>query len=102
MKSMKDLLGDTPFPSPSPALAFDGVTYDAPRDHERLKGQLQSVFELMKDERWRTLETIKGLCGGSDASVSARLRDLRKTKYGSHQVDRRHRVGGIWEYRVRG
>lgn len=103
MKSMKDLFGDTPapFPSPHPSRAFDGVTYNASRDHDRLSGQLKAVFDLMSDERWRTLDEIQSMVKGTDASISARLRDLRKTKYGGHEVERQHRVRGIWEYRVR-
>lgn len=100
--SMKDLFGDVPYvlPTPPAPRAFDGETYDANRDHDRLKGQLYRVFELMKDERWRTLESISRNTGGSEASVSARLRDLRKAKYGGHAVERRHTVGGLWEYRL--
>ena len=99
---MRDLFGEIQNLSPSPRKAFDGKTYKPSRDYTRLKTQLEAVHELMTDGRWRTLDTIKGLCGGSDASVSARLRDLRKPKYGSLVVERRHRIGGIWEYRVVG
>jgi hypothetical protein len=88
------------FPSPLPLFAFDGDTYNSKRDHKRLKRQLDSVHELMRDGQWRSLRTIADLCGGSEASISARLRDLRKVKYGGLTVERRHAVGGIWEYRV--
>jgi hypothetical protein len=101
--SMKDLFGDTPFALPQPPVerAFDGDTYEPDRDHERLSGQLQRVYELMRDEHWRTLEAISRNTGGTEASVSARLRDLRKDKYGAHVVERRHVVGGLWEYKMR-
>ena len=59
VNSMKDLLGDTPYPPPKEA--FDGVTYNPKRDYPRLK---------------------------------------RQAKHGGLRVERRHRVGGIWEYRV--
>ena len=102
MGGMKDLFGDRSYslPTPPEKVAFDGETYKADRDHARLKGQLDHVFELMKDERWRTLHDILEVVGGSEAAISARLRDLRKAKYGGHTVERSHRVGGIWEYRV--
>ena len=97
---MRDLFGEIQNLSPSPRKAFDGKTYNPSRDYTRLKTQLEAVQELMADGRWRTLDTIKGLCGGSDASISARLRDLRKSKHGGLTVKSRHRVRGIWEYRV--
>jgi hypothetical protein len=100
MSSMKDLFGDTPFPEPAPRRAFDGATYEPPRDHGRLKGQLLRVFDLMKDGHWRTLNGIADRVGGSPAAVSARLRDLRKAKYGSRVVERRYIGNGLFQYRV--
>jgi hypothetical protein len=96
MSRMKDLLGDTPYNIPT----FDGATYDAHRDYVRLKGQLLRVFEHMKDGQWRSLASIVLYCGGTEASISARLRDLRKPKFGMHQVERRNIHGGLWQYRV--
>jgi hypothetical protein len=92
MSGLKDaMLGDTP---------FDGSTYDHDRDHMRLAGQLGRVFDCMKDGRWRTLAVISLIAGGTEASVSARLRDIRKPRYGGHTVDRRHVARGLFEYRV--
>jgi hypothetical protein len=54
----------------------------------------------MADGRWRTLGEIQAACGGSEAAVSARLRDLRKVRHQSHIVERRRVAGGLWEYRV--
>jgi hypothetical protein len=85
-----------------PHRAFDGKTYDADRDFDRLGGQLGRVFTLMKDGRWRTLEQIQSAAGGSIAAISARLRDLRKPKYGSREVERRYLHNGLFEYRLRG
>lgn len=82
--------------------AFGGSTYEPERDGERLSGQLQAVYLLMADGQWRTLAEIKDRVGGTDASVSARLRDLRKSAFGSHVVDRRHVARGLFEYRLKG
>jgi hypothetical protein len=67
--------------------------------------QLQSVFEIMKDHGWRTLREISTRHGSiPEASVSARLRDLRKL---GCQVERRidpvSSVPGVrvYAYRVR-
>lgn len=98
MGSMKDLLGDTPYVPK--VRAFDGSTYNADRDYERLTGQLGKVFDLMRDGKWRTLSEIHGVVGGSEAAVSARLRDFRKPKYGAHLIEREHIADGLYKYRV--
>ena len=79
---------------------FDGETYDPNRDGERLSGQLERVYRLMRDGRWRTLAAIAEVAEGTEASVSARLRDLRKSKYGCRVVLRRHVRRGLWEYKL--
>lgn len=81
---------------------FSGSTYDRAIDGPRLSTQLEAVRDLMVDGVWRTLAQIQTAIGrGSEAAISARLRDLRKDKFGSYQVDRRRRgETGLWEYRV--
>lgn len=81
---------------------FDGATFDVEKDERRLSGLPARVFHLMRDGAWRSLGEIQKITGGSEAGVSARLRDLRKQKFGGHRVDRRRREGadGLWEYRV--
>jgi len=85
------------------AFKFDGKTFEAKHDAVRLGAQLQSVRLLMSDGRWRTLDEIGEALGFPTASISARLRDLRKARFGSHTVDRRARGDrgrGLFEYRV--
>lgn len=79
---------------------FDGATYDANRDGERLGGQLNAVYRLMHDGRWRTLAEIAKHVDGSEPGVSARLRDLRKSRFGSHEVEREFVANGVWKYRL--
>ena len=80
---------------------FDGDTYECEIDHDRLNTQLQSVKKLMADGDWRTLDDISAMIPGSIASISARLRDLRKTKFGGYTVERRRcGVAGLFEYRL--
>lgn len=71
-------------------------------DYGRQDKQRIKVLTLMADGAWRTLAMIALRTGEPEASVSARLRDLRKPRYGSWQVDKRRVVdgGGTWEYRV--
>jgi hypothetical protein len=82
---------------------FDGHTYQPELDFGRLTSQLIRVYVAMRDGRWRTLDEIQVLAGGQQAAVSARLRDLRKSKFGAHTVERRRRGNGergLFEYRL--
>ncbi len=85
---------------------FDGVTYDPQYDQKRLSNQMQRVFDVMKDGQWRTLDELGTALepGGpiTPVSSSSRLRDLRKARFGGHQVDRRarDRAAGLFEYRL--
>ena len=88
-----------------PVAHFDGKTYERNHDFKRLTGQNLKVFSCMKDGVWRTLSEIEEALGDghSQAGISARLRDLRKEKFGSHTVDRRRRGNaskGLHEYRL--
>lgn len=80
--------------------AFKGPEYLPPRDYDRLKSQLEKVFDLMIDGQWRTLPRIAEATDSPPASVSAQLRHLRKPKYGAYIVERRHIAHGLFEYRV--
>ncbi len=92
-----------PHPSLQRELYFDGETYEPEFDRSRLTGQLMRVYSVVRDGRWHTLRELSEECGGSEASVSARLRDLRKVRFGEHTVERR-RIGdaksGLFEYRL--
>ena len=84
-------------------LDFDGVTYDKTQDLKRLGGQLQAVFGYMALAEWKTLREIEDDLGYPQSSISARLRDFRKDKFGGHIVERRRRgegAKGLFEYRV--
>ena len=84
-----------------PSLHFDGETYDPPKDHARLTKQLDRVFALMRDGRYRTLAELAECVGAPEGSVSARLRDLRKQKFGGWVVDRK-RIGNLHHYAIAG
>lgn len=79
---------------------FDGSTYNFMRDGERLSSQLVRVRSLMADGNWRTLAEIAEGSSASEAAASARLRDLRKGRFGGFRVDRRYLERGLWQYRV--
>jgi hypothetical protein len=82
---------------------FAGDDYDPKHDDARLTGQIERVFELMKDGRWRTLGEIETATGDPQASISAQLRHLRKARFGGHDVEKRPRGDrdrGLYEYRL--
>lgn len=82
---------------------FDGPAYDPEADKDRLSNQLGRIYHLMRDHEWRTLDEIHERTGEPTASVSAQLRHLRKARFGSYRVERRHRgepAHGLFEYRV--
>lgn len=79
---------------------FDGAGYDPVRDNIRLTGQLQRVFDVMCDGRWRSLDDIARETGDPAASISAQLRHLRKDKFGNHTVNKEYRGDGLYLYQL--
>lgn len=82
---------------------FAGATYDPAFDDARLEKQLGRVYDCMIDGRWRTLTEISHTTRDPEASISAQLRHLRKPRFGSYLVERRHRgdrAAGLYEYRL--
>jgi hypothetical protein len=87
---------------------FDGDTLEK-GDEPRLWSQLEAMKHLYQTrplgEGWRTLANIRTnlkylySLTASEASISARLRDLRKERFGAYQVERK-RIGSIYAYRV--
>jgi hypothetical protein len=82
---------------------FGGATFDEEQDRARLTRQLDRVRSFMTrvdcHDWWHTLHEISEALGYPEASISARLRDLRKQGF---NVERRRVAGehGLWEYRV--
>lgn len=81
-------------------MSFGGATYAPSRDGARLAAQLDRVRLAMLDGHWHTLDELAARCGGTVASVSARLRDLRKDKFGGWCVEREYVAHGLWHYRL--
>lgn len=88
----------------SNAAPFEGATYVASLDRERLGEQLLRVIDAMADGKWRSLREIAQITDDPEASISARLRDIRKL-YGTNAMASRRRPSvdarkGVWEYQV--
>ena len=83
------------------SLPFGGSTYDPALDGKRLTTQFQKVKAAMLSGRWFTLEELKEIAGGTDSSISARIRDLRKKPFGGYKVEaKRKGKGGTFQYRI--
>jgi hypothetical protein len=80
-----------------------GVTFEPKLDLPRLNSQMKRVYTVMLASEWMTLREISDETGDPEASISARLRDFRKERFGSWTVDRRRRgdpAAGVHEYRL--
>ena len=67
-------------------ISFGGSTFDPERDGARLHKQLEIVRAMLSDEQPHTLSELAEKAQCSVASASARVRDLRKEKFGSGSV----------------
>jgi hypothetical protein len=78
-----------------------GETYVAEFDYDRLNQQMKKVYDVVKDGKWISLSDLAAKTASPEASVSARLRDLRKSQYGALTVERRRvKERGLYEYRL--
>lgn len=85
---------------PNKEKRFDGSDYDHERDSERLTMQLTKIYNLMADGVFRTLGQIEKATGEPQASISAQLRNLRKSRMGGHCVNKKYLGNGLWEYQL--
>lgn len=79
---------------------FDGETYNHRRDHKRLSSQLDDVRDYMAGRGFVTLQQVSKATGHSVQSVSARIRDLRKEKFGGRTVTRKSFGRGLFAYKL--
>ena len=82
---------------------FDGDTYEPEFDQSRLTTQMGRVWLALREGEWLSLGELAARVDAPEASVSARLRDLRKHRFGNHEVARRHRGergSGLFEYQL--
>ena len=78
----------------------DGATFDQKFDRDRLNKQCQAVYDCVRDNKWYTLQGLSARTGYPEASISARLRDLRKLKFGGFEVLRKRTAGGLHFYKL--
>lgn len=80
----------------------DGTTYEHDVDYQRLNDQMRRVFDAICDRQWHSLSELSATTGDPEASVSARLRDLRKVKFGGWRIESERFSGGWFRYRLAG
>lgn len=103
VSTLFDLFNPAPGEPVKQAPHFSGETYDPQHDHERLTKQLGRVWAALQGHGWHTLDELAAKTGDGPASISARLRDLRKPRFGEYEIERRHRgdaARGLYEYRL--
>ena len=67
---------------------FDGRTYDPQLDEGRLSAQLLRVMGFMRDGQEWTYDGLKKMMpDASVASIAARIRDLRKHRFGGFHIE---------------
>jgi hypothetical protein len=90
------------FTVPGAGPDHDGATYEAALDHVRLNAQMLRVWEALREsDAWWTLSELAAATGDPEASVSARIRDLRKDKFGGHVIERlRVDDSGLYRYHL--
>lgn len=99
MTGQADLLSWTP---PVIMGDRDGETFDRARDLERLDSAMGRIFRKMSDGQWYSLAELAEVGRCSEACASARVRDLRKIRFGGFHVSRSHCGKGLWKYRLAG
>lgn len=84
-----------------PAPGFGGKTFDQELDGKRLGRQMQSVYDHMtRAPGWWTLRELEDALHHPQASISARLRDLRKMGLDLQRRRRGNEAKGIHEYKI--
>lgn len=80
-----------------------GDSFEPEHDQARLAAQFNGVLSLMLGSQWRTLGEIAKVTGYPEASVSARLRQIRNEHGEKYEVSKRRRgdpSAGLFEYQV--
>jgi len=86
---------------------FDGAPeLNLDKRHVRLLKQHEVIKDYMLSHgQYKSIPSIHKALESEgyfypENSISAQLRHLRKVRFGSFQVDKRHKGNGLWEYRV--
>ena len=83
-------------------MSFQGTDFDSARDQRRLSTQHVRVkcAALNWPGGWFTMQELADCVGEPAGSVERQVRYLRAKRFGSYLVEKQHRSGGTFEYRV--
>lgn len=87
----------------APRSRFDGAATLTPSvDDPRLSTQLGKVYAVMLDGDWHSLSGLEMAIGltATQTAISARLRDLRKPRFGGNTIERHRGDDGLWFYKM--
>jgi hypothetical protein len=83
---------------------FDGFHYEPNKDKARLTKQIKKIYDVISSAKcWVTVDEINAhfVSPMPENSIQAQLRNLRKEKFGGHNVVGRYRSETrIFEYRL--
>ena len=79
---------------------FTGTYYKVIKANGKLKTAIEKVYDACNVNRPVTLAEVSSITGVPEASVSAAIRSLRKSKYGAHNVETTHVSNGLHSYKL--
>jgi len=68
---------------------FDGLDARTEPDRIRLSGQCLDIYNILLDGKWHTVAEIEQLTGFMGTSISAQIRNLRKDRFGCHDIEKK-------------
>ena len=69
-------------------------------DGERLEGQFERVWAIMRDGEYHTIQEVAVTTGDPAQSVARQIRYIRSKARGGHVLEREHRGRGLYAFRV--
>jgi len=74
--------------------------FDQPQPPDPAKWY-EPLLALFRDGEWHTIDEVARYLGYNDTGAAARIRDLRKARYGGHKIDRKSSGrAGVYLYRL--
>ncbi len=79
---------------------FDGVTIDPELDDGRLTTKVGKTYQAMRGGGGWKLSELAERIESTEAGASARIRDLRKPRWGGHVIEATRLPSNLWLYRM--
>ena len=69
-------------------------------DGERLEGQFERVWAIMRDGEYHTIQEVAAKTGDPAQSVARQMGHIRSKARGGHVLEREHWGQGLYAFRV--